>query len=283
MEKIKPRIIQVEKKELDLYDYVKREAIESDFGELIRDSCIIKEGDSIKAVYLRLPPVPLKLREAITRIDYPKGRRTAGLLTTSKIFGSSPREMIRGDYCTTTALAREDPEAHAAICKYAENLADYYQEFCPDIYNFHQGIIDEKVKSEWVIEKSPFTSGIINKNNQLSYHFDRGNFSDVYSNMIALKHEVRGGFLSMPAYNIGLEIADNSVVFFDGQKILHGVTPITYLNRDSYRYTLVYYSLKQMWKCESPEEELERIKLRKTIREVKRLKRIRGEIPRKIV
>jgi len=280
---MKPRIIQVEKKELNLHDYVKREAVENDFGELIRDSCIIKEGDSIKAVYLRLPPVPLKFREAIINQKYGKARRTAGLITYSKIFGSSPREQIRKDYCSTTAFARDDPEGHAAVCKYAENLADYYQEFCPEIFEFHQGIIDEKVKSDWVIEKSPFTSGIINKNNALNYHFDRGNFSDVYSNMVALKHDVRGGYLSMPAYNIGLEIADNSVLFFDGQKILHGVTPITYLNRDAYRFTIVYYSLKAMWKCESPEMELERIKKRKTEREVKRLKRLKGEIPQEIV
>ena len=279
---MKPRTIQVEKKELNFYDYVKRPALESDFGELIRDSCIIKEGDKVKAVYLRLPPVPLKFREAIINQHYGKARRTAGLITYSKIFGSSPREQIRKDYCSTTAFARDDPDGHAAVCQYGAKLSEYYQEYCPEVFQFHNELVQDKVRDDWVIEKSPFTSGIINKNNALNYHFDRGNFSDVYSNMVALKHNVRGGYLSMPEYNVGLEIADNSVLFFDGQKILHGVTPITYLNRDSYRFTIVYYSLKAMWKCESPEMELERIKRRKTEREIKRYKRLKGELPQEI-
>ena len=261
---MKPRIIQVRKKELNYKDFVKREAVENDFAELVRDSVIIKEGDKIRGVYLKLPPVPLKLREALVNQHYGKSRRTAGLVTHSKIFGSSPREQIRKDYCSTTAFAREDPEGHSAVCMYGAKLSEYYKEFCPEIFEFHNNLVQEKVRDDWIIEGSPFTSGIINKNNQLNYHFDRGNFPDVYSNMVAITHNIRGGFLSIPEWNLGLEIADNSVLFFDGQKILHGVTPITYLNRDSYRYTLVYYSLKGMWKCESPEMELNRIKVRKT-------------------
>jgi len=38
-----------------------------------------------------------------------------------------------------------------------------------------------------------------------------------------------------------------------------------------------------MWKCESPEEELNRIKKRKTERETKRLHRLQGKIPQEIV
>ena len=45
---MKPRIIQVEKKELNYKDFIKREAVESDFASLVRDSVIIKEGDKIR-------------------------------------------------------------------------------------------------------------------------------------------------------------------------------------------------------------------------------------------
>ena len=54
---------------------------------------------------------------------------------------------------------------------------------------------------------------------------------------------------------------------FDGQGIMHGVTPITYESPLSYRYSIVYYSLKQMWKCLTIDEELVRIRNKKTQRE----------------
>lgn len=75
----------------------------------------------------------------------------------------------------------------------------------------------------------------------------------------------------MPEYGIGLEIGNRSVTLFDGQAVLHGVTPITKLRDDATRFTVVYYSLRQMWKCEPLGAELARIRRKKTERERKRL------------
>ena len=94
--------------------------------------------------------------------------------------------------------------------------------------------------------------------------------------MIAFRNKIEGGRLSLPEYNLGLEIDDSTVTLFDGQKILHGVTPIQYLSPESYRFTLVYYSLSQMWKCTTPKEELERIKRVKTQRNQDRYDKMRN-------
>lgn len=53
---------------------------------------------------------------------------------------------------------------------------------------------------------------------------------------------------------------------------MHGVTPIIKTHRDGYRFTVVYYSLEQMWKCLTITQELARIRNVKTQREAKRLK-----------
>ena len=95
--------------------------------------------------------------------------------------------------------------------------------------------------------------------------------------MIAFKKDMGGGYLSIPEYDIGLEIADSSVTLFDGQKILHGVTPLKFLTPEAYRYTLVYYSMENMWKCMSPQEELDRVKKLKTDSARKRLRHLKGE------
>jgi hypothetical protein len=88
--------------------------------------------------------------------------------------------------------------------------------------------------------------------------------------MIVFKGDVRGGHLVIPEIDISIEVADNTVSIFDGQDLLHGVSPITYLHKDSYRYSIVYYSLSRMWQCMEVEEEIDRIRKVKMKREIKR-------------
>jgi hypothetical protein len=126
------------------------------------------------------------------------------------------------------------------------------------------------VKNEWRITDTPFTSGIINQNNRLKYHFDSGNFDSVYSNMIVLKDNVKGGFLAVPEFDMVFECANNTIVMFDGQKIMHGVTEIYKQTPTAHRYSIVYYSLQQMWNCDTIDEELLRIREIKKLRELKR-------------
>jgi len=122
--------------------------------------------------------------------------------------------------------------------------------------------------------ESIFTSGIVNENNPLKYHFDTGNFKDVFSCMVVFKNGVENGFLSLPEYDVGFQLPNNSIFLFDGQGILHGVTPITRQTPESYRYSVVYYSLKRMWQCLEIDEELARIRKKKTSRE-----RARANVP----
>ena len=276
------KTINLTKRELDKKDYVKRTALRKDFKTLIKESCILKHDGNVIGVYLILPKISVRLLKAVKKINYSTNYRSAGLVSSSRIFGYMPRDIMRKDYCSSTALAYDYTHEHQLICNYGAELAKFYKKHCPEMFNKHNDLAQQKVKPDWIIENSPFTSGIINKNSALNYHFDTGNFKDVYSNMLAYKKDVDGGYLAMPEYNIGLEIANNSVTFFDGQKILHGVTPIKYKSPNAYRYTIVYYTLKQMWKCEEPKAELERIKQVKTDRERGRLKRLRGEIPNEI-
>ena len=272
------KTLQVIHREINYKDYIKRSAKSSDFSKLITDPTLLKENDEIIGVYGVLKDPPEELLRAILNTHIGKNKRTAGLRTQSRIFGYMPREVIRKDYCSSTSLAFEQPEEHATICNFATKLVEYYKAYCPEVYTKHLAIVNGKVLKDWTIESTPFTSGIINKNNPLKYHFDKGNFANVYSNMVCLRKDTEGGYLSIPEYDIGIEIANNSILFFDGQKILHGVTPITYSTPKAYRFTLVYYSLKQMWNCEPINTEIARIRNRKTEREVSRFKRLTGTL-----
>jgi hypothetical protein len=265
------RHIELQRKDIDYKAYVKRGAREEDFSTLITEDAALFEDGKLKLVYKRLPLDEREIVGALKRIKYQSGTRTTGLKSTSRIFGYMPRVTIRQDYCRVAGLAHEQPEEHLIITEYAKLVSDLYAAEDPAMFTIHQKAVEDAVLDEYIIPGTPFTSGIINKNNALKYHFDTGNFKDVYSSMLAFKFNVTGGYLALPEYDVGLEIATNSVTIFDGQKIMHGVTPITYLTPDAYRYTIVYYSLQQMWKCLPITEEVLRIRNLKTTRERKRV------------
>ena len=264
------RTIEIKRKELNFKDFVRRSAKESDYGTLITEPTLVTENGNPRILYINLDDEFTKyLRQSCKNIKYEENTRTTGLKTRSRIFGYNPRNTIRKDYCSSTSMARESPTEHGIICGFGEHLAKLYEQYFPEIYNKHRDLVNDNNLNEWKIENTPFTSGIVNKDNQLKYHFDSGNITNVLSNMIVFKRNCKGGFLSCPEFNIGLECADNTAVLFDGQNILHGVTPIDKKPK-GYRYSVVYYSLRQMWNCLPVTEEIARARQVRKVREHKR-------------
>lgn len=269
------KVLTIQKREVNLEDYKKRSALDTDCPTIINEDVIVKdEQGNLILLYFHVPDdeIPNELVQALKRIKYDENIRTAGLKTRSAIFGYSPRIVLRKDYCSATMMARTNPKEHQIVCDFAEKMAEIYSKYLPEVFDYHSKLTLEKVSQDWRIGKSPFTSGIINKNNPLKYHFDTGNFNDVYSNMVVFKKDVAGGRLALPELGLTFELPNNSVFLFDGQKYLHGVTPIQYLTPEAYRYSIVYYSLKGMWHCQTIDEEIIRIRKLKFEREKKRLK-----------
>lgn len=264
------RTIELERKKINISELRKREALQKDCGTFISQPTKVYENGKLKIAYVYLEEKMPALVEALKTIPYEKSFRSGGLPTISRIFGYSPRSTLRKDFCATTSLAQEFPAQHGEICKGAGVVSKLYGEFNPELYKTHKEISDGKVRPEWRLEESPFTSGIANKDNQLRYHFDSGNFSDVWSAMLVFKNQISGGHLSVPEYDLCFELKDHSALMFDGQGLLHGVTPFKKLTPDAYRYSIVYYSLRQMWNCLAPTDELMRIRKIKTEREFKR-------------
>lgn len=209
------------------------------------------------------------LHAAAVKIKYPEhAKRTNGLPVKNRSFGFTTRNVIRGDYCSAAGLAREDAETHRTLCDFAVELEQLYSAILPSVFAVHAEKARKRIAQEWKLsDQHTFTSGNANRNNPIRYHFDTGNISGVCSAMIVLRHDATGGELILPEYDVGLYLEDGDVLFFDGQGILHGVTPIELSTPESYRTSLVYYTLDQMWKCLTGDEEIERIKREKTERE----------------
>lgn len=259
------------RREIDIDKFKKRTALRSDVSTLIKEDVIIYVDNQPVLFYKKLEEDTSALRWAVKNIQYATGKRSRGLVSTSAIFGYSPRLAMRHDYCTVTAMAINQKKQHHIITSFAKQLVGYYEKYFPESYDFHNKTVEERVMKDWTIGGSPFTSGIVNKNNQLKYHFDRGNFKGVLSNMVVFKKDIQGGYLIIPELDIALEVADKTLTIFNGQEILHGVSTIEYNNEHAYRYSAVYYSLEQMWKCEPLNDEIARIRKVKTERERNRL------------
>ena len=265
------KTIEIHKREINLKNYKRRSALEEDCTTLIDEDCIITSNGEPIIYYSKTKIDTSALRWAVNTVKYNKLERTGGLVSHSTVFGYIPRRVLLADFCHAALMATKFPKQHYIITNFAKDLEQTYTDYFLETYEKHKAIIKERIKEEWKIENSVFTSGIVNKDNPLKYHHDRGNFKGVLSNMVCFKKGIKGGRLSIPEYDIKLEIADDTLVIFNGQEILHGVTPIKKTHPKGYRYTVVYYSMEQMWKCDSLNEETDRIRKKKKEREFKRL------------
>lgn len=250
-------VLELNKTKLKIDEYRKRSAKEEDFEIFIKESSIIKVNNNIEIVYIDNVEQDLnEIFEAIQNIKYAKSTRTNGLISTSRIFGYAPRNITRNQPCRITSLATEFPKQHFIVEKAAMIAKKYYEKYNAKKAEEHMNLTIEKILPQYRIGETMYTSGIINENNPLKYHYDSGNFVGTWSAMFAFRKKTEGGYLSIPELNVGIEIKNNSLLLFDGQSLLHGVTPIKMLSKDAKRYTIVYYSLKQMWNCKPLNEEI---------------------------
>jgi len=256
------KVIEVIKKDIDLNNFIKKVAKKSDCELVVDEDCLIYINGVLKVAYFKVDKELTKfVRQACKNVKLNNVERLSrGLKTTgqNRVFGYRPaRQMSQfASTCSTTSMAKDYPLEHAALCDFALTAANLYKEKFPVEYTNNENKISEKVSQQWLLKDTAFTSGIINKNSVLQYHFDIGHVSKALSVMLTLKKEVTGGGLSIPEIDTYLELKDNSILIFDGQELLHGVTPILNTSKGAYRYTIVYYSLIQMWKCLTISEEI---------------------------
>lgn len=263
----------VTQQKIDVTEYKRRYACEDDCPELVAADCAVFVDGVVKLVYVHHIERPeiQSLRNHLRKVRYEKSTRTRGTITRSRIFGYAPRNGVRNLGCRATSIATEQPEQHAALINAAGVASELYATYFPDVYQKHETLAG-KVPSHWRLPKSVFTSGIANFNNPLQYHFDTGNFAAVCSAMFGFRAGIQGGHLCCPELGLRFAIGDCSLLLFDGQRLLHGVTPIVKTRESGFRYTVVYYSLKQMWSCESPANEIERLRSLRTTIEARRSK-----------
>jgi hypothetical protein len=78
-----------------------------------------------------------------------------------------------------------------------------------------------------------------------------------------------GGHLTMPEFGITINCRDGWVLYFNGNKYVHGVTPMAPKTKDAYRYSIVFYALRGMKDCHTYALEVGEARKKRTAREQK--------------
>lgn len=219
-------------------------------------------------VYAYLPLGDVSdLRAAVRRVEIRETYRAAsGRRNASRVFGWAPRKPVqRREACNATSFAKEQPAEQAALDAWAVRCLAVLRSIDPEVAERDEATMRE-VLPEWHMAGTPWTSGVVNSNSQLPYHRDGFNFP-TWSAMPVLRRGMDGGHLHIPEYGAVLPCRDGWGVFFCGQELVHGVTPMRRREPDGYRYSVVYYALRGMRSCAEFAEETRLARIARTERE----------------
>lgn len=254
------------KNKIDIRKFRHRKARESDVSKWIESECSVKV-DGLPGIHYAAVEGVEEIREMLCALKFSKNIRASGLMSRSRVFGTMPRRpMQRADFCNWASLDVDAPHLHKALVKFAKVIERQYKAAAPFLFGHHLKKAKSLLESYRV---GVFTSGIINHNNQLPYHFDSGNVPSLWSAMLTLKMGCDGGDLVLPQIDTGIRLRDSTLLFFDGQSLMHGVTPFQ-LSDGGHRFTIVYYTMAGIWKCLPPSAELARAQMRETERNERR-------------
>lgn len=255
---------------INFADYKGKVPTTKDYDRVINFDCQIYVKDKLVCTYKQTSPEVKKiLAYASANSTAKKSSRTQGTVTNSTVFGSLPRVAVREDYCRFSADTKKDPQMFAQLSKAAQELWALYQTDYPEMsqcFAAEAGQID----NDWMKTGTPFSTININKNFAIKYHVDAGNVATVYSNVLISKKLAEGGYFVMPEYRLALAQDDGWMAIVDGVNVVHGVTPITYLGKGSWRNSFVFYTLSNLKHCECKTKELSRMKIKATERAIKR-------------
>lgn len=237
------------------------------FDTLVSEDCTIFYQGKPVALYVNTPKGLLgKMRQIAKTTKFAKTARTWGLPTQSSVFGSLPRNPLRNDKCRFSKQTQEERKNFIDSFAFANHVAKVYRQHLPEAYEFNRRVITENISADWLPNDSPFTTCNFNINHAIKHHRDTGNFKNIFSNVLILKEGVVGGYLVFPELKIALEQSDGALGIFDGQKWMHGVTPLSRIAKNGYRASIVFYALDGMKKCYPYKEEAERFAKVKTTR-----------------
>lgn len=185
--------------------------------------------------------------DVLNQIKMAKSNRTSGITSRCLIFGSAPEDPLKN---LPARKVKNEPNAVRVWSSLNETGVELFKRYEPEIFDSQLKKVSSTVGENWRLKGGAFTSGIINRSNQLVFHTDNGNVPECLSVMFCFKRGIEGGRLFLPEYESAIEIENGSCLIFDGQSVSHGVEKFRKLNEQAERFTIVLYALEKLKRAE---------------------------------
>lgn len=140
--------------------------------------------------------------------------------------------------CREASFNQRNPEKWKKIIPLIKDIDRQYKKLFP---KHHKIQLKEAQKTPFVIDDTAFTTITTNLNLQTACHYDKGDFSKGFGNLVVIeKGKYKGGYTGFPKYGIAVDVRTGDFLGMDVH-LIHGNTPIIKLDKDAERLSLVSY------------------------------------------
>lgn len=230
------------------------------------DTIICDENGKALIIFGKFKTAHLNIKKGLPLLKYNDSTRLTRMKNNFKnqessdlSFGFKQFKNVFNQPASACISNSKYPAFYDNFVSLGQELMGLYEKYDEERFQ-RQSVIISQINERWRIPGTIFTQGIVNNSAALDYHFDRGNIRDCWSCMAVFRRGTVGGDLVIPSLNAHLDIQDETFVLFNGQNLLHGVSPIKKTSPNGGRYSLVFYALEQMLKLGTFEEEIDRIR-----------------------
>ena len=148
-----------------------------------------------------------------------------------------------------TRYTRQRKQNFNEIKKIATLVQNIYEETFPEIFIQHTKE-SSKIIPELKIGNTVFTTCTLNKNLRTSAHRDKGDLDNVLSCLLCLGQNFSGCYLGFPDYKVAVKLQPGDLILMNSKE-LHCNTELNLKNKNSSRYTLVFYTRNNMGKLKN--------------------------------
>jgi hypothetical protein len=150
-------------------------------------------------------------------------------------------------YGRATSYTAREPEKFAMAFPFLQTLAKGFKELLPWRYN-NQMEAAKKIDQGFLVPGTPFTTITVNKSFRTAAHFDAGDLSTGLSNLLVLSNNgnYEGCYLVAPEYRVAVNVRPGDLLLINNHEVLHGNTPIKFLDEEAERISLVCYFREKM-------------------------------------
>lgn len=145
---------------------------------------------------------------------------------------------IEKPICRETSFTGRKPEKWQKVIPLIKDIDRQYKKLC-----LKEHIKQKKAaqSTNYVIDDTAFSTITTNLNLQTACHFDKGDWSDGFGNLVVIeKRKYKGGYTGFPQYGVAVDVRNGDFLCMDVHE-LHGNEPIECIIDECERLSIVSY------------------------------------------